>query len=62
MNYFGQRKMSRNHTLEELDHTMAKTYRKEVPASNGQKKLLIVFGVLLAIFLFTGLVYPGFWL
>jgi hypothetical protein len=40
---------------------MAMNYRKPEPANNSQKKLLIVFGILLIIFLFTGLVFPGFW-
>ncbi len=47
-------------TFEELRTPMAKNYRDEAPANN-QKKLVIAFVVLLAIFLFTGLVWPGFW-
>jgi len=39
---------------------MAKNYRSE-PETGGQKKLLIILAVLFAIFLFTGLVWPGFW-
>ena len=39
---------------------MAKSYRDE-PANSGQKKLLILLAVLFAIFIFTGLVWPGFW-
>ena len=39
---------------------MAKSYRNE-PESSGQKKLIIVLGILFAVFLFTGLVWPGFW-
>lgn len=46
-------------TFEELRRPMAKNYREEAPASN-QKKLVIVFGVLLAIFLFTYFIWPGF--
>lgn len=38
---------------------MAKSYREE-PAGN-QKKLIVVLAILFAIFVFTGLVWPGFW-
>ena len=38
---------------------MAKSYREE--PQGGQKKLLIVFAILLAVFLFTGLIWPAFW-
>ncbi|MGN6506277.1 MAG: hypothetical protein ACTHM6_12010 [Tepidisphaeraceae bacterium] len=37
-----------------------KSYRDE-PDNSGQKKLLIILGVLFVIFIFTGLVWPGFW-
>ncbi len=47
-------------TLEESKTPMAKNYRQEESGGN-QKKLIIAFVVLLAIFLFTGLVWPGFW-
>ena len=36
-----------------------KSYRDE-PAG-GQKKLIIILAVLFIIFVFTGLVWPGFW-
>ncbi len=47
-------------TTEEHRTPMAKNYRQEEPSSN-QKKLLIAFAILVVIFLFTGLVWPGFW-
>lgn len=50
-----------SNTVEEHRHAMAKNYRQEESGS-GQKKLIIVFLVLLVVFLFTGLVWPGFWL
>jgi hypothetical protein len=37
-----------------------KNYREE-STGGGQKKLLIIFAILFVIFLFTGLVWPGFW-
>jgi hypothetical protein len=45
---------------EEHQTTMAKSYKQEENTGN-TKKLVIVFIVLLAVFLFTGLVWPGFW-
>jgi len=37
-----------------------KNYREE-PETSGQKKLLIILAILFAVFIFTGLVWPGFW-
>ncbi|MDB5325054.1 MAG: hypothetical protein JWM57_623 [Phycisphaerales bacterium] len=39
---------------------MAKSYRDEAPEGN-QKKLLVIFVVLLVIGLFVGFVWPGIW-
>jgi len=46
-------------TLEESKTPMAKNYRQE-ESGGSQKKLLIAFGVLLAVFLFLYFVWPGF--